>query len=462
MADTDDIAEQLAVFLERTLDREGLEVRALRRLSGGASRETWSFELLDALHGGVEAMVLQRVRPGAGLGASFSLEGEAGLLRAAGAAGVPVAGVIAASDDVSVIGAPFLVLGWADGETIARRILRDDQFAAARGRLVKQCAEALAAIHAVSPAEAGYLRHHEPVAQLRDLLDVLGQPHPAFELGLRWLEAHRPAEVEPSVVHGDFRLGNLMVDEQGLRAVLDWELAHLGDPMEDLGWLCVRAWRFGSDQPVAGIGGYDELFAAYETASGLVVDPEMVRWWELLGTLRWGVICVMQASSHLTGASRSVELAAIGRRVCENEYDVLGLIGARPDPEAMSATRPPLPTPVRPALHDAPTAGQLVEAVREFLEGDVMASTDGRVQFHARIASRVLAMVERELADFGSTEAHHRRLITLGVGDDAELAARIRSGGLDDDLVRVHGVVWTDVLAKVRVANPGYLLPEDA
>ena len=129
MADTDDIAERLAVFLERTLDREGLEVRSLRRLSGGASRETWSFELLDALHGGVEAMVLQRVRPGAGLGASFSLEGEAGLLRAAGAAGVPVAGVIAASDDVSVIGAPFLVLGWADGETIARRILRDDEFA---------------------------------------------------------------------------------------------------------------------------------------------------------------------------------------------------------------------------------------------------------------------------------------------------------------------------------------------
>lgn len=461
MADTDDIAERLAIFLERTLDREGLEVRALRRLSGGASRETWSFELLDALHGGGEAMVLQRVRPGAGLGASFSLEGEAGLLRAAAAAGVPVAGVIAASDDVAVIGAPFLVLGWADGETIARRILRDEEFATARGRLVNQCAEALAAIHAVSPTEAGYLRYHEPVGQLRDLLDVLGQPHPAFELGLRWLEAHRPVDVEPSVVHGDFRLGNLMVDEQGLRAVLDWELAHLGDPMEDLGWLCVRAWRFGSGAPVAGVGGYDELFAAYEAASGLVVDPEIVRWWELLGTLRWGVICVMQASSHLTGASRSVELAAIGRRVCENEYDVLGLISARPDLAGSSAIGPPLPTPP-PALHDAPSAGELIEAVREFLEGDVMDATDGRVQFHARIAGRVLAMVERELADSGSTDAHLRRLITLGVGDDAELSARIRSGGFDDDIDEVHGVVWVDVLAKVRVANPGYLLPEDA
>jgi aminoglycoside phosphotransferase (APT) family kinase protein len=461
MADNDDIAERLAVFLERTLDREGLEVRALRRLSGGASRETWSFELLDALHGGVEKMVLQRVRPGAGLGTAFSLEGEAGLLRAGGAAGVPVAGVIAASDDVSVIGAPFLVLGWADGETIARRILRDDEFATARTRLVRQCAEALAAIHAVSPTEAGYLRHHEPVRQLRDLLDLLGQPHPAFELGLQWLEAHRPAEVEPRVVHGDFRLGNLMVDEQGLRAVLDWELAHLGDPMEDLGWLCVRAWRFGSDQPVAGVGGYDELFAAYQAASGLVVEPEIVRWWEVLGTLRWGVICVMQASSHLTGASRSVELAAIGRRVCENEYDVLGLIGARPDRDAPSAVAPRPPTAPLPELHDAPSAAELIEAVREFLEGDVMAATDGRVRFHARIAGRALSIVERELADQEALGAHQARLITLGVGDDATLAARIRSGGLDDDLDRVHGAVWSDVLAKVRVANPGYLLPGD-
>ncbi len=123
-----------------------------------------------------------------------------------------------------------------------------------------------------------------------------------------------------------------MVDEDGLAAVLDWELAHLGDPMEDLGWLCVRAWRFGSDLPVAGVGDYAELFAAYESASGTPVDPDVVHWWEVLGTLRWGVICMMQASSHLTGLSRSVELAAIGRRVCENEYDVLGLIGARPAP----------------------------------------------------------------------------------------------------------------------------------
>ena len=464
MGDSDDIADRLAVHFERTSGRDGLEVDKLKRLSGGASRETWSFELHDALEGGRQPLVLQRVRAGAGLGNAFSMDGEAALLRAAAAAGVPVAPVVASSDDESVIGAPFLVLGWADGETIARRILRDDEFTVARGRLVRQCAEALAAIHGLDPGVADYLRHQEPVAQMRGLLDVLGQPHPAFELGLRWLEANRPPEGRRAVVHGDFRLGNLMVDEHGLRAVLDWELAHLGDPMEDLGWLCVRAWRFGSDLPVAGVGSYDELFAAYEAASGLVVDPEAVRWWEVLGTLRWGVICVMQASSHLSGASRSVELAAIGRRVCENEYDVLCLIGARPRPGAVTleAAASSSPSAVGDhGLHDAPSADQLLEAVREFLECDVMDATSGRVQFHARVAARVVAMVQRELARPGAEAVHRSRLATLAMADDAALAAAIRSGQLVGDGDQVHAVVWATVLDKVLVANPDYLLPDD-
>ncbi len=123
-------------------------------------------------------------------------------------------------------------------------------------------------------------------------------------------------------MHGDFRLGNVIVDDEGLAAVIDWELAHRGDPMEDLGWLCVKAWRFGSSEPVAGVGRYEDLFAAYEAAGGAPVDPETVRWWEVLGTLKWGIMCIMQASAHLTGMARSHELAAIGRRVCENEYDL--------------------------------------------------------------------------------------------------------------------------------------------
>jgi aminoglycoside phosphotransferase (APT) family kinase protein len=167
----------------------------------------------------------------------------------------------------------------------------------------------------------------DQLQQLRSMFDALGEAHPAFELGFRWLAANRPpSAVGDRVVHGDFRLGNLMIDADGLAAVLDWELPHRGDPMEDLGWFCVKAWRFGATPPVAGVGEYEELFEAYEKASGRPIDPGAVRWWELYGTLRWGVICILQASTHLTGASRSVELAAIGRRVCENEYDLLDLL----------------------------------------------------------------------------------------------------------------------------------------
>jgi aminoglycoside phosphotransferase (APT) family kinase protein len=128
------------------------------------------------------------------------------------------------------------------------------------------------------------------------------------------------------VVHGDFRNGNLVVGPDGVRAVLDWELVHVGDPMEDLGWLCTRAWRFGGAPPVGGFGEYDDLVAAYEKRSGVAVDRDVLRWWELLGTVKWGVICVVQANRHLVGGQRSVELAAIGRRVCEQEYDCLNLL----------------------------------------------------------------------------------------------------------------------------------------
>ena len=113
-----------------------------------------------------------------------------------------------------------------------------------------------------------------------------------------------------------------MVDQHGLAAVLDWELAHIGDPMEDLGWLCVKAWRFGSALPAGGVGTYEQLIAAYEEASGLTLDPDVVRWWEVLGTLKWGIMCIGQATAHTSGVARSHELAAIGRRVCENEHDL--------------------------------------------------------------------------------------------------------------------------------------------
>ncbi len=296
-------------------------VDELVRLSGGASRETWSFVAICP-HGHRQRLVLQRQRPGA----ERDMAIEAAALRAGAAAGVPVAEVVAAGTDPADLGASYLIVCHVGGETIARKILRDAEFAEARRALPAQLGRALGALHGVNPSAVPGLVDTDQLAQYREVLDQSGQPHPAFELAFRWLESNRPPARPPAIVHGDFRLGNLVVGADGLRAVLDWELVHIGDPMEDLGWLCVRAWRFGAPKPVAGVGEYEELFAAYADATGRPVDPQVARGWEMLGTRKWGIMCIMQASAHLTGVARSHELAAIGRRVCENEHDLLLLL----------------------------------------------------------------------------------------------------------------------------------------
>lgn len=429
----------------------GAEIDGLRRLSGGASRETWAFDLVSG--GARRALILQRLRPGASATSSgVGVQTEAALLRAAAAHGVPAARVVA-SDDGRVLGSAGMVVERLPGETIARKLLRDDEWALARDRLGAQVGAACAAIHAIPVDAVPGLQPTDQLAQYRAVLDGLGEPHPAFELGFRWLAANRPVDNPPCVVHGDLRMGNLLVDHDGLRAVLDWELAHIGDPLEDLGWFCVRAWRFGSPLPAGGVATREALVEAYESASGRTVDPELLRWWEVLGTLKWGVICVMQAWGHLSGASRSVELATIGRRVCENEWDLLGLL-----PGGRLPRQDPPSTEPGPALHDRPTLPELVEAVREWVDEDVRTGTEGRLSFHARVAANALRMVERELAlEPALTEAHVERLAQLGCADDRALAAGIRSGSLDDRADEVRSLVAASVHDKLLVANPGWL-----
>lgn len=431
--------------------KDGARIDDLRRLSGGASRETWSFDLVSPDHH--QSLILQRLRPGATpSGTATPISVEADLLRTARAGGVPVAEVVA-TDAGDVLGSPGMVVHRLAGETIPRKLLRDDEWATARGRLGAQVGAAMAAIHALPVDAVPGLRPTDQLAQYRRVLHDLGEPHPAFELAIRWLEANRPAPAAPVVVHGDLRLGNLLVDGEGLRAVLDWELAHLGDPLEDLGWFCVRAWRFGSALPAGGVATRDDLVAAYEGASGRAVDRDALRWWEVLGTLKWGVICIMQAWGHLSGMSRSVELATIGRRVCENEWDVLALLPGGPLPRRSLEPRSGAAT-----LHDRPSAAELVEAVREWVDTEVRSGSEGRLSFHARVAVNALAMVERELAlEPDLTEAHAARLTALGCSDDEALAARIRAGDLDDRLDEVRSLVAASVHDKLLVANPGWL-----
>jgi aminoglycoside phosphotransferase (APT) family kinase protein len=239
---------------------------------------------------------------------------------------MPVPAVLCASDDASALGCRYLISARVPGETIPRRVLRSAT-EGARGQLLAQCATALAALHAADPDGVPGLPADDPLAALRDRMDALGQPSAVFEVALRWLARHRPAAAGSAIAHGDFRLGNLIVDSSGLAAVLDWELVHRGDPLEDLGWFCVRAWRFGEDdRPAGGLGSVEEFVAGYERAAGTAVDRDAVRWWQALGTLRWGVFCQHQAHRHLSGQTRSAELAAIGRRACENEWDLLELL----------------------------------------------------------------------------------------------------------------------------------------
>jgi len=313
-------------------------IASLRRFSGGASQETWSFDALT--EGEALPLVLRRRPAGLASGAetmALRLETEAALLGLAAGAGVPVPEVRCVLDPADALGSGY-VMTRLEGETIPRRILRDATFDAVRPHLARQCGAILARIHAIG-GSAGLQPTDSVLAGLplaparvqlelyRGLYDGYDQPHPVFELAFRWLADRAEESPRTSLVHGDFRNGNLMVDAGGVAGVLDWELAHRGDPMEDLGWICVNSWRFGEiDRPVGGFGDRSELFAGYEEAGGEAVDPERVRFWEALGTLKWGIMCLTMYAIFQSGADRSVERAAIGRRASETEIDLLGLI----------------------------------------------------------------------------------------------------------------------------------------
>jgi aminoglycoside phosphotransferase (APT) family kinase protein len=262
------------------------------------------------------------------------MELEARAQAAAAAAGAPVPHVLLADDSPAALGNPFLICDEIKGETIVRRIQRQLDGAgghAARAELLRQCAQAVAAIHRADPHDPG-LTQQDQLVEWRERLDAMADTTATFEWGFRWLAAHRPEPSPTVLVHGDFRMGNLIVDGSNLAAVLDWELVHVGQAYEDLAWFCIRAWRFGAPASLGagGLGSIETFLRDYEQASATTVNRVAFHWWLVLATLRWGVICRYQAERHLSGQSRSVELAAIGRRVCETEWDLLNLIEAGP------------------------------------------------------------------------------------------------------------------------------------
>ncbi|PVZ05826.1 phosphotransferase family protein [Actinomycetospora cinnamomea] len=458
---TDDLAARLARRLSAVADAP-VAVDGLRRLTAGASRETWSFTAAHA-DGTRRDLVLRRDPPGADRPDGMAL--EAASIAAADAAGVPVPPLVDSGTDATTVGAPYLVTAHVEGETLGPRLLREDRYAQARAGLAAELGRTLARIHAIPLDDVPGLAAADPVEHLRTTVDGLGEPLPTVEIALRWLERHRPEVVPEAVVHGDFRLGNLIVDETGLRAVLDWELVHRGDPREDLGWLSVKCWRFGAPLPVAGLGTLDELLDGYAEVAGERPDAEAVRWWQVHRTTWWALHCREMAERHLSGATPSVELAAIGRRVAEQEHDLLLALGIGVDEPPAVAARDA--SAASHAARDAlaptsdllgrPSAADLVEAVRTYLREDVVTAGDERVAYLARVAANALAGVGRELALGPEMERRHReRLAALGYRDQAELARAIRRGAVAADDPALLAAVRAAVSDRLAVVNPRY------
>ena len=439
-------------------------IHGLRRLSGGASQETWSFDLLE--DGRSTPLILRRAvggRRAPSLGsAAIALAIEAELIRLAGVAGVPVPGVRRVLTDDEGLGEGFVMERIA-GETIPRRILREPGLAAVRPHLARQCGEIAARIHSIDLASVRDLPRTNAAAQIeqfRAIYQAFDHPRPVFELAFRWLGDNLPDAEADTLVHGDFRNGNLIIGERGVHAVLDWELAHTGDPMEDLGWICVNSWRFGElDNPVGGFGTRDEMFAGYEAVSGRRVDPLRVRYWEVFGTLKWGVICMIMYGVFRSGLDRSVERAAIGRRASETEIDLLTLLSEPP----LQPLARPVGSPGSATTARQPSAGELVEAARVFLEKSAMPELEGRTAFHARVAVNALAIVGRELelGPAAATAEHQRLAELLGstvelIPARRELCRRLRDGEITLASPGVANHLWRTTLDQIAIDQPGY------
>jgi aminoglycoside phosphotransferase (APT) family kinase protein len=322
---SEDLESTLIRSARRHLGSE-FKIQALERLSGGASASTWRFDLVDE---GDQLPAILQLAAGARYMGALSKTAQAQTQASAHRNGILTPEVLWILEAGDPLGEGY-VSRRVEGETLGKRIVGDALYEQARAVMPRQCGEILADIHALPRAEFAELPAFAP----RDLIGRLAAQHrafgehlPVFELAIRWLHRHLPASRPPAVLHGDFRTGNFLVNTTGIAGVLDWELSHIGDPMEDLGWLCMNAWRFDQiDLPVGGFGERAALYEAYEAKSGVAVDHAAVHFWELYGTLQWGVICQYFAFQHLRGEVRSLERAVIGRRVSEVEFDLLQLM----------------------------------------------------------------------------------------------------------------------------------------
>jgi aminoglycoside phosphotransferase (APT) family kinase protein len=410
--------------LGRALDADVVEARLL---PGGASKEAWAVATADG-----RRLIVRRALGGVIHQGTLPLADEFEMLVAAREAGVTVPEPIAYLGLLE--GREAFAMARVDGETIGRRIVKDPP-----SGLPVVMAEELARIHSISPTRVPFLPAPDLFSGLLRDLDLVGRPFPAIEYGVAWCRARLPLERPRVVSHGDFRIGNLMIDEGGIVAVLDWEFAKVSDPLEDLAWPLVRSWRFGADElRLGGVGDVEPYLDRYSELTGLEVPRDELDTWEVLGSCKWAIGALGQARRHLSGEERSVELAILGRLSAEMEWEVLDLVrrieGRTVSPPASAGPRP----------GDRPSAGELATAVREFLETEVLPGVDDhRLRFRTLVAMNALTIVERETPQPSPPDDEHWAL-----------ARRLRQGDLrDDDL----GALTGEVEARLRVASPRFL-----
>ena len=320
--------EELASALSKKLLEVGVEgkVSKLEPLTGGASKEIWKFEVSKDKQS--TKMILRR---GSGIEGPLAIKtaDEARIQKEVIKVGAPVPTILAVSKNEEELGDSY-IMNFVEGESIARKILRDKEYKKALPVLAYQCGEAIARIHNVDIDNFSFLPKKPAEEQLEDLYSTyqsFEQPSPVFEYAYLWLKEQDFSNFQESLVHGDFRLGNIIVNGEGLQSIIDWELAHIGNPLQDLGWVCGNSWRFGkNDKVVGGFGELEDLLKGYNSISKFQVNNEMVKCWQVFGTFRWGVICLIQAYAHLNGTINSIEKAAIGRRVSETEIDIVDLL----------------------------------------------------------------------------------------------------------------------------------------
>lgn len=332
----DDFRQRLTEYLEAVFGVDMVEIELLQPMAGGTSRDTW--QIKAEVKGEVHSLVLRRDLATTMIEKALLRDQEFLVIQAAYGSGVSVPKPRWYCIEPCILDAPFMLMDFVEGTAIGKQVVELPELADARQAIPTQMGEQLAKIHNIdvtkhqlsflsTPAK-GLSPAQEAIAQLRAALTQLNVYNPVFEFGLRWAQQHAPTCEKPTLVHGDFRIGNFLVANKGLNGIVDWEFCHMGDPAEDLAWPCVRDWRFGNGAlALGGIAANREPFIeAYEKASGRKIDRKTIDFWEILGNLRWAVTCLAQANRHLSGGDTSVELASLGRRSAEMQLEMLRLI----------------------------------------------------------------------------------------------------------------------------------------